>query len=130
MSRIAYTAAQVFDGEKLAGNRAIVVEDGLIQAIAETGHLESGTAIKHLGDVILSPGFVDVQVNGGGGVLLNDDPSLQAIETIIAAHWTFGTTALLPTLITDTPVVTAQAVDAAIAAERAGTRGFAGLHLE
>ena len=130
MSRIAYTAAQVFDGEKLTGNIAVVVEGGLVQELVAAHGLANDVTVHDLGNVILSPGFVDVQVNGGGGVLLNDDPSLQAIETIIAAHRTFGTASLLPTLITDTPDVTRRAVEAAIAAERAATPGFAGLHLE
>ena len=130
MSRIAYTAAQVFDGEKLTGNIAVVVEGGLVQELVAAHDLANDVTVHDLGNVILSPGFVDVQVNGGGGVLLNDDPSLQAIETIIAAHRTFGTASLLPTLITDTPDVTRRAVEAAIAAERAATPGFAGLHLE
>lgn len=130
MSRIAYTAAQVFDGEKLAANKAVVVEGGLVLSVTDASSLESAIPLHNFGDVILSPGFVDVQVNGGGGVMLNDEPSLQAIETIIAAHGQFGTMALLPTLITDTPEVTGRAVGAAIAAERAATPGFAGLHLE
>lgn len=130
MMRIAYTAAQVFDGETFAAGVAVVVEGGLVQEVVTANSLGSAVAVYDLGDVILSPGFVDCQVNGGGGVMLNDDPSLQAIETIIAAHGRFGTTSLLPTLITDTPDVTRRAVEAAIAAERAATPGFAGLHLE
>jgi N-acetylglucosamine-6-phosphate deacetylase len=130
MSRIAYTAAQVFDGEKFAAGMAVVVESGLVQEVVAARGLGGDVAVQDLGNVILSPGFVDCQVNGGGGVMLNDNPSLQAIKTIIAAHRRFGTTSLLPTLITDTPDVTRRAVEAAIAAERAGIQGFAGLHLE
>jgi N-acetylglucosamine-6-phosphate deacetylase len=130
MIRIAYTAGQVFDGEKLAAGMAVVVEGGLVQEVVAANCLASDVPVHDLGDFILSPGFVDCQVNGGGGVMLNEDPSLQAIETIIAAHGTFGTTSLLPTLITDTPDVTRRAVEAAIAAERAAVSGFAGLHLE
>ena len=58
---------------------------------------------------MLAPGFVDLQVNGGGGVMLNDHPDVASIETICRAHAPFGTTALLPTLITDTPEITAAA---------------------
>ena len=61
---------------------------------------------------MLAPGFVDLQVNGGGGVMLNDHPDVASIETICRAHAPFGTTALLPTLITDTPEITAAAVAA------------------
>lgn len=130
MSRIGYTAAQLFDGEKLVARMAVVVEGGVIQSVVQAARLPADINVVDFGDVILSPGFVDLQVNGGGGVMLNDEPSLQAIKTIISAHMGFGTGWLLPTLITDTPEVTRRAVEAAIEAERTGTDGFAGLHLE
>nr|WP_272212846.1 N-acetylglucosamine-6-phosphate deacetylase [Marinicella sp. W31]MDC2878769.1 N-acetylglucosamine-6-phosphate deacetylase [Marinicella sp. W31] len=79
---------------------------------------------------MIAPGFVDLQVNGGGGVLLNNDPSLAGIETICRAHAQFGTTALLPTLITDRPEVVKQAVAAGREAHAAAVPGFLGLHLE
>ena len=79
---------------------------------------------------MLAPGFVDLQVNGGGGVMLNDHPDVEGIETICRAHAPFGTTALLPTLITDTPEVTAAVIAAGIEAARRKVPGFAGLHLE
>src|SRR5690606_12407946 len=79
---------------------------------------------------LLVPGFVDLQVNGGGGALLNEVPTLEGIRTICAAHARFGTTALLPTLITDTPEVTDTTIAAGIAAFAARVPGFLGLHLE
>ena len=79
---------------------------------------------------LLVPGFVDIQVNGGGGVMLNDHPDVASIETICRAHAPFGTTALLPTLITDTPAITAVAVAAGAGAARKKVPGFLGLHLE
>lgn len=84
-------------------------------------------AVEHVSG-ILSPGFVDVQVNGGGGVLLNDQPTLQGILDIRAAHLSHGTTWILPTVITDEPSVTKAAVDAAIQAK--GVDGILGLHIE
>jgi N-acetylglucosamine-6-phosphate deacetylase len=77
---------------------------------------------------VLAPGFIDVQVNGGGGVLLNDDPSPAAIRRIVAAHRRFGTAGLLPTLITDTPALLARL--AAGAAEAMTIPGVLGFHLE
>ncbi|MEP4430950.1 MAG: N-acetylglucosamine-6-phosphate deacetylase, partial [Hyphomicrobiales bacterium] len=77
-----------------------------------------------------APGFVDLQVNGGGGVLLNDRPDVAGIETICAAHAQFGTTSLLPTLITDNYDVTHAAVAAGIEATQKAVTGFIGLHLE
>src|SRR5690606_14732799 len=75
-------------------------------------------------------GFVDLQVNGAGGVLFNEDRSVAGLEKLCAANFQFGTTALLPTLVTDTVEVTRAALDAGIAAHRQGVRGFAGLHME
>jgi N-acetylglucosamine-6-phosphate deacetylase len=80
--------------------------------------------------LILAPGFIDVQVNGGGGVLFNDSPDLPTLTRMVRAHRRFGTTALLPTLITDTEAKLRQAVDTVAAALAAGEPGIAGLHLE
>ena len=77
---------------------------------------------------ILSPGYLDLQVNGGGGVLLNRQPDVAAMETIAAAHRRFGTVGLMPTVITDAPEVLEQAALAAI--EARGRAGILGLHIE
>ena len=77
---------------------------------------------------VLAPGFIDVQVNGGGGVLLNDEPTLAGINTIVAAHRRFGTTGLLPTLITDRRGVTERL--ASIAESALEIPGVLGFHLE
>ena len=130
MSLAWYTAAEIFDGETTHRSSALVTENGRIKAIAALASLPEGLAINDLGSGIIAPGFVDVQVNGGGGVMFNENPSVEVIETICAAHRPFGTTSLLPTLITDTPENTAKAVSAAIDADRQRTQGFAGLHLE
>jgi N-acetylglucosamine-6-phosphate deacetylase len=76
----------------------------------------------------LTPGFLDLQVNGGGDALLNNDQSPQALHRIAAAHRRFGTVGVLPTVITDAPEVLARAVDAAIAAR--GGQGLLGFHIE
>ncbi len=130
MSLACYTAGQIFDGEALHHSSALIVENGRVKAISALSNLPAGTAVADLGAGMIAPGFVDLQVNGGGGVMFNDNPSVEAIENICAAHRPFGTTSLLPTLITDTPANTAKAVAAAIEAERRGLQGFAGLHLE
>jgi N-acetylglucosamine-6-phosphate deacetylase len=77
---------------------------------------------------ILTPGFVDLQVNGGGGVLLNQTPTPEGMAAIAAAHRRFGTVAILPTLITDAPEVLDRMADAALAAR--GQQGIAGVHIE
>ncbi len=126
----AITAPRIFDGYGWHAERAVVIEDGRVTDIAPAAALPNAVQLTELQKGCLVPGFVDLQVNGGGGVLLNDDPSLQTIERICRAHAAFGTTALLPTLITDTPETTQRAITAAAAAMDAGVPGYAGLHLE
>ena len=79
---------------------------------------------------ILVPGFIDLQVNGGGGVMLNDDQSVDALRRIAQAHATLGATSILPTLITDTPDHTRAAIAAVRHALRENIPGICGLHLE
>ncbi len=120
MSRLAIPAARIFDGERFHDRATLRVENGRIAAIDPGGD----------GDLTLAPGFVDWQVNGGGGALLNDDPSLATVRAIAAAHARFGTTALLPTLITDVPDATRAARAAVTAALAAGVPGVVGVHFE
>ncbi|TIT09735.1 MAG: N-acetylglucosamine-6-phosphate deacetylase, partial [Mesorhizobium sp.] len=127
--RFALTGARIFDGADWHDNAALVVSGGLVEAILPTGAIPTGVDRIET-DGLLAPGFVDLQVNGGGGVMLNDHPDVASIETICRAHAPFGTTALLPTLITDTPAITAAAVAAGAAAARQKVPGFLGLHLE
>lgn len=125
MGRRVFVGADVFDGATMHAGAALVVEDGRVVAI---GPEAAGERVE-LGGGVLAPGFVDLQVNGGGGVMLNDRPSLEGIAAICAAHGRLGTTGLLPTLITDRPEVTRAAVAAGVAAV-GRIPGFLGLHLE
>ncbi len=127
---LAFRAARIFDGEIWHDDSALLVGDGRLKEIVPIGAIPAGTETLDIGDGIIAPGFVDLQVNGGGGIMLNDRQDVDAIRTICAAHARFGTTALLPTLITDTPAITEATVAAGEAAARAGVRGFVGLHLE
>lgn len=126
----ALAADRIFDGQNWYENALLVVKGGLVEAIADRASVAPDAQIIETGAELLVPGFVDIQVNGGGGVMLNDHPTVEGIETICRAHAPFGTTALLPTLITDTPDVTASALAAGIEAARGKVPGFAGLHLE
>ncbi|MEI4480256.1 MULTISPECIES: N-acetylglucosamine-6-phosphate deacetylase [unclassified Phyllobacterium] len=126
----AITGAVIFDGENWHENAALVVEHGTVKSIEATSALTADIRRVEMNGGKLVPGFIDVQVNGGGGVLLNDGPSIDAIRTICDAHFAFGTTALLPTLITDTPETTAAAIAASKAAAQDKVAGFIGLHLE
>lgn len=128
--QLAFTGARIFDGADWHDNAALIVSDGLVEAIAKRDDTPSDAEIVDLGGGILAPGFIDLQVNGGGGVMLNDHPDLASIETICRAHAPFGTTALLPTLITDTREITAAAIAAGAEAAQRKLPGFLGLHLE
>jgi len=126
----AYIGARIFDGAQWHDDAALLTADDRIAGIAPLADLPADAARIELDGGMLVPGFIDLQVNGGGGVLFNNDPSLEAIRTICAAHARFGTTALLPTLITDTVEVNERAIAAGIAAAEARVPGFIGLHLE
>ncbi len=115
----------LFDGENLCKNRALKIVDDVIEGIYPADEAPCGSPQT---DGIISPGFIDLQVNGGGGVLFNDQPTASGIEAIIEAHRVFGTTSILPTVITDAPEVMAKAADAVISAN--GTAGLLGIHIE
>ena len=127
--RRVFVGADVFDGLRLHAGAALVADAGRVAAILPPDEAPDGARVRLRGGV-LAPGFVDLQVNGGGGFMLNDRPDLDGLRAICAAHARLGTTALMPTLITDTPEVTRAVVEAGIAAAAAGIPGFLGLHLE
>lgn len=126
----AVAASYVFDGVAVLEDRAVIVEGAHIVDVIPRRELRTGVPAVHLpGDAWLAPGFIDVQVNGGGDVLLNDNPTAAGIDAIVAAHRRFGTTGLLPTLISDTPEKMRLALDAAGAAA-ANNPGVLGIHFE
>jgi N-acetylglucosamine-6-phosphate deacetylase len=126
----AVAADVVFDGETARERHAVVIEGARITAVMPQAELPAATSIDRLpAGAWLAPGFVDVQVNGGGDVLFNNEPTADAIDVIAAAHRRFGTTSLLPTFITDKPDRMAAAVAAAQAA-MATRPGILGIHLE
>lgn len=130
MTDTAYVGARIFDGEVWHDDSALVVSGGKVNAIVPITALPDDAERLALEGGVLLPGFIDLQVNGGGGVMLNDQPTVEGISRICAAHARFGTTALLPTLITDTPEITRATVEAGKQARREGVPGFLGLHLE
>lgn len=91
-----------------ATNKTITASNGVITDIRDATTLE----LKHVEAGYLIPGFFDTQVNGGGGVLFNDTPCIQSIETMALAHLRYGTTAMLPTIITDNAQTMSKAADA------------------
>lgn len=126
MKLTAICGARLFDGTAFREGHHLLVEAGRVVAV-EPGEPAPGVGVIRLDGGILAPGFIDVQVNGGGGILLNDDPSPAGLARIAAAHRPFGTTTMLPTLITDTRERTLQAIDAVAATD---VPGVIGLHLE
>ena len=127
----ALLAAHLFDGADLQHDRAVLFDGERIAGIAAPEAIPSSAECLNLPiDHVLAPGFVDLQVNGGGGVLFNDTPNVATLRRIAAAHAGAGTTALLPTLISGTRPQMRAAIAAARMALEAKVPGIAGLHLE
>ncbi len=118
---------QVFEGKTLKAGMALRVEDGRIADTCPVDQLPVATSKLEISGTI-APGFVDLQVNGGGGILLNKSPTPEGMYAIADAHRQYGTVALMPTVITDAPEVMAEAARAAISAK--GEAGIVGLHIE
>jgi N-acetylglucosamine-6-phosphate deacetylase len=120
-------ATQIFDGTAMRGPGSVRISNGRIESIT-FGAAEADASIRLPPDAILAPGFIDIQVNGGGGVLLNDQPTEAGVRRIVEAHRKAGTTGCLPTLITDRSEVIEQLAAAAQACLR--IPGVLGFHLE
>ena len=130
MSR-AITHARVFDGERLLDDHAVILDQDQIAEVLPSAALPADMPIEaDLNGAYLTPGFIDLQVNGGGGVLFNGAPTAEAIRAIGAAHRRYGTTGFLPTLISDDYAVMRRAVAAVDEALAAGAPGVLGIHLE
>ena len=126
----AFCADRIFDGNHFAEKAALLVDGDTVTGIVKQDSIPSHYAQHANKAPMIVPGFVDLQVNGGGGALLNETPTQEGIATICEAHARFGTTALMPTLITDGPDVRDRALEAGKQAAKAKTAGFLGLHLE
>ncbi len=99
---LAIHAERMLDGDRLLGPRRVEIADGMIAAVLDAGRtLETEATVALPAGSVLAPGFIDIQVNGGGDALLNDAPTAETVARIAAAHLRYGTTGLLPTLITD-----------------------------
>lgn len=121
----AFIAEALFDGERLYRNVALTIADG---QVVNVGGEAAADAVLLKG--LLAPGLIDVQVNGGGGALFNNDATVNALGKISTAHARFGTTGFMPTLITDQVSVMQKAADAVSAAIREGVPGVLGVHFE
>jgi len=130
----AIVADHVFDGAAVRERTAVIIDGSHIADLVPAAALSPGISSRKLPEgTWLAPGFIDLQVNGGGDVLFNDEPTAEGARRIAAAHRQFGTTSLLPTLITDSP----EKMRLALAAANAGARdlpgrepAILGVHLE
>jgi len=130
MSAFAITNARIFDGTDFLDGKSVIVRDGNIDTIVDAAALPADLTVIDGNGQMLAPGLIDVQVNGGGGVLLNDQPTVDGVRAIMQAHRKYGTTAMLPTLITDHRGKMETAIAAVTDAIDAGVPGIVGIHLE
>ena len=126
----AVAASRVFDGMRVHEDAAVLIDGSLIAAVVPRGQIPRTASVRELPrETWLAPGFIDIQVNGGGDALFNDEPTPDTIRTIVAAHRKFGTTALLPTLISDSSEKVATAL-AAVEHVSGLEPSVLGIHLE
>jgi N-acetylglucosamine-6-phosphate deacetylase len=121
---------RVMTDRGLTEGLAVRLHGDRIAAVGSAEAVANGARVRDLGGAILLPGFIDTQVNGGGGVLFNDAPTLDGAAAIAAAHRPFGTTGVLPTLISDDLSVVESAITAVDAAIAQGVPGVLGVHIE
>jgi len=126
----AIVADFVFDGATIHRNSAVLIDDSQIAAVTPRDEVSASIDVFEAPEgAWLAPGFIDAQVNGGGDALFNADPTPEGLAKIVAAHRRFGTTALLPTLITDTDEVMGEALSA-VETMLPREPGILGIHLE
>lgn len=128
---IALHNGRVLRGEAFVAGQCVLLEGSRILDVVPESHpsCRGATQVDLHGNMLL-PGFIDTQVNGGGGVLFNDAPSVEAIRQIGRAHRRFGTTGFMPTLISADLDVVARAIAAARSAIESGVPGVLGIHIE
>jgi N-acetylglucosamine-6-phosphate deacetylase len=129
-THLAFHGGPIAGAQGWIGGQALLVSDGKIAGFVAMDQIPAGATKVNLGGDVLAAGFIDIQVNGGGGVLFNDDPCVETIATIGEAHSAYGTTGFFPTLISDSLDKIAAAIAAVDAAIDQGMPGVLGIHLE
>ena len=130
MTTTALCNGRILTDDGFLERHVVLLEQGWIRAvISESSSWRAEQTVDLRGQLLL-PGFIDTQVNGGGGVLFNDDPSVDSIIEIGRAHRRYGTVGFLPTLISDDLHVVSRAVHAVQAAIERGVPGVLGIHIE
>ena len=127
---LAFRNGRILTDAGIEQDRTLLVRNGRIEALSAAREVIGADQVVDLQGQLLVPGFIDVQVNGGGGLLFNDDPSVETIAAIARAHRRFGTTGFLPTLISDDLDVVVSAIDAVREAIARGVPGVLGIHIE
>ena len=127
---VALINGRVLTSAGIVEGSAVLVESGKVAAVVPMAQVPAGAERQDLAGGLLVPGYIDTQVNGGGGVLFNDAPTVETIAAIGAAHRTYGATGFLPTLISDDLDVVDKALRATEAAIEAGVPGVLGVHIE
>lgn len=125
-----FVNGRIFTGDIIVNGYGVEVEDGRVLSLSLSELPSDDVDVVDLEGGILAPGFIDVQVNGGGGVLFNDSPTSDTIATIVEAHRRFGTTTLFPTLVSDEWDVMVRAAEAVRDGMRQGVPGLRGVHFE
>ncbi|MEP5322107.1 MAG: hypothetical protein ABJQ49_07545, partial [Marinobacter alexandrii] len=128
--RRAITASQLFDGSSWKFQHAVVIDGDTIVDVTSLDELTPGIPVTDFGTGVIAPGFIDLQVNGGGGALFNNEPTDSALQTMVSAHRATGTTAMMPTLISDEKEVYLAGVAAALDTMSSGNASVLGLHIE
>jgi N-acetylglucosamine-6-phosphate deacetylase len=121
---------RILTQDGIVEGKALAIRDGRIAGILDSADIPAGAHRHDVGGGLLVPGFIDTQVNGGGGVLFNDSTTVETIAAIGAAHRDYGTTGFLPTLISDDLAVVDAALRATEQAIEAGVPGVLGVHIE
>ncbi len=124
------TGGRIFTGERILEGQALLLQGGRIEALLPESAVPASASVVSLRGQLLVPGFIDTQVNGGGGVLFNDHPGPDTLRTIGAVHRRHGTTGFLPTLISDRRDTMEAALAAVRQALKDGVPGVLGIHLE
>ena len=125
----AITGSKLFNGKKFIEHKALLIDDQHIAGIVNEDAIPTNYQVQKLDGGILSPGFIDLQVNGGGGKLFNNSPDKESLNTIISAHQYFGTTSIMPTVISDSLNILQKCTDI-ISNEINNNHSLLGIHIE
>jgi N-acetylglucosamine-6-phosphate deacetylase len=126
----ALIGARIFTGDTFLENHALLISGDIVEALVPVSEVDSSINVIKLSGGTIAPGFIDLQVNGGGGVLFTQDTSVQTLQAMLDAHRATGTTSMLPTLISETREVHQAGVKAVADALSAGLKGILGIHIE